>query len=204
MNLFKCIHIPCISLMCSPSEEQVVNFTVNGITSTMVFIRRKILRCVELLNKYFSSVSFESKVSLELRIEQVNVSYTFLLQCHEKKDTQKRILFHDNLNDFCENWLNVPRYRTCCESLRWNYLFLVLFLVRSTPETRHHYWTKTIWGLHCKNSRVVMWVESTHSNTLSTCVAAGTWVDAMCVARNAYLIRANSTRPSRVAHGTHF
>ena len=59
------------------------------------------------------------------------------------------------------------------------------------------------WTLHCKNSRVVMWVESTH-NTLSMCVAAGTWVDAMCVARNAYSMRANSTRPSRVAHGTHF
>ena len=152
MNLFKCIHIPRISLIYLPYKEQDMNFTGNGITSTMAFIRRKIFRCVELLSMYFNSVSFESKVSLELRIEQVNVSYTFLLtcvllQCHEKTDTQKRILLNDNLNDFCENWLYVPRYRTCCESLRRNYLFLVLFLVRSTPETRHHYWTKTIWGL---------------------------------------------------------
>ena len=57
--------------------------------------------------------------------------------------------------------------------------------------------------LYCKNSRVVMWVKSIH-NTLPPCVAAGTWVDARCVVRNAFWMRINSTRLSRVTHGTHF
>ena len=47
-----------------------------------------------------------------------------------------------------------------------------------------------------------MWVESTH-NTFPTCVAAGTWVNTTCVVRNVCSMRANSTRPSRVTHGTH-